>query len=419
MVEHFSRNESGKMVAVLTKIFGTANMDLAEDVVQDALLEAIGQWQIKGIPDNPSAWLFRVAKNKALNIVNREKYKRQYSAEAGHLLQSAWTAEPALDYLFSSTQIQDDQLRMIFTCCHPAITTDSQISLALKTICGLSIPEIARAFLTSEDNISKRLVRARQKIREQKIPFEVPQGHELEKRLQTVLDTIYLLFNEGYSASSGKDLIRYTLCQEAIRLTEVISTHPLIADKANVFALQALMQLNASRFKARQDAEGNIFTLEEQNRSLWDFELMEKGFVSLHKSTTSDQITVFHILAAISAYHCTAPDYQSTDWNSILSLYDKLMLLDPSPVVQLNRAIALSKAVGLKEAVSELKKMDDSPLLTSYHLYYSTLASLQIESGQFEDALPVLEKAIALTMLNAEKALLIKKRNICLAKKSE
>jgi len=406
------------MIAVLTKIFGTANLDLAEDVVQDALVEAISQWKTRGIPDNPSAWLFRVAKNKALNIINREKYKRQYSAEASHFLQSAWTAEPALDYLFSNTQIQDDQLRMIFTCCHPAITTDSQISLALKTICGLSIPEIARAFLTTEDNISKRLVRARQKIREQKIPFEVPQGPELEKRQQTVLETIYLLFNEGYSASSGKDLIRYTLCEEAIRLTEIISMHPLITAKANVFALQALMQLNASRFKARVDAQGNIYTLEEQNRSLWDFELMEKGFVSLHKSTTNDEVTVFHILAAISAYHCSAPDYQSTDWNAILSLYDKLLLLDPSPVVQLNRAIALSKAAGLEEAISELKKMGGSPLLNAYHLYYSTLASFLIESGRFEDALPVLQKAIGLTSLDAEKTLLMKKLNLCMTKKS-
>ena len=418
LVEHFFRHESGKMVSVLTKIFGTENLDLAEDVVQDSLIEAISQWQYRGVPDNPSAWLFRVAKNKALNIVNREKYKRQYSKEATHFLQSEWTAEPALNYLFSEQQIQDDQLRMIFTCCHSAISPDSQIALALKTLCGFSIPEIAKAFLTTEENINKRLVRARQKIREDKIPFEVPQGNDLEIRVETVLETIYLLFNEGYSASRGKDLIRFTLCQEAIRLTEIISTHPLITDKANVFALQALMELNASRFKARQDAEGNIFTLEEQNRSLWDFELMEKGFVSLHKSTTSDQITVFHILATISAYHCSAPDYQSTDWNSILSLYDKLLMLDPSPVVQLNRAIALSKAVGLKEAVSELKKMGDSPLLISYHLYYSTLASLLIESGQFEDALPVLEKAIGLTTLTAEKTLLLKKRNICLAGKS-
>ncbi len=406
------------MIAVLTKIFGAANLDLAEDVVQDALVEAISLWQTGGVPDNPSAWLFRVAKNKALNIVNREKYKRQYSAEANHFLQSAWTAEPALDYLFSDTQIQDDQLRMIFTCCHPSITTDSQIALALKTICGFSIAEIARAFLTSEENISKRLVRARQKIREQKIPFEVPQGRDLEKRLQAVLDTIYLLFNEGYSASSGKNLIRHTLCQEAIRLTEIISTHPLITAKTNVFALQALMQLNASRFKARQDADGNIHTLEEQNRSLWDFELMKKGFVSLHKATMDDEISVFHILAAISAYHCSATDYQSTDWNAILSLYDKLLLLDNSPIVQLNRAIAVSKAVGLPEAIAELKKMGDSRLLNSYYLYFSTLASFLMESGRFEDALPVLQKAIGLTPLPAEKALLLRKWKLCMTKKN-
>ncbi len=418
LVEHFFRNESGKMVAVLTKIFGIENLDLAEDVVQDAMIEAISLWQRRGVPDNPSAWLFRVAKNKALNIVNREKYKRRYSEESIHFLQSAWTAEPALDYLFSGTQIQDDQLRLIFTCCHPSITTDSQIALALKTICGFSIGEIARAFLTSEENINKRLVRARQKIREQKIPFEVPKGHELEKRLLAVLNTIYLLYNEGYSASGGKDLIRYTLCGEAIRLTEIISTHPLFTTKTDVFALCALMQLNASRFKARQDADGNIITLEEQNRSLWDFELMEKGFVSLHKSATNGHISVFHILAAISAYHCSAPDYQSTDWNSILSLYDKLLLLDHSPVVQLNRTIALSKAVGLEEAIEELKKMGSSRVLNSHHLYFSTLASFLIESERFEEALPILQKAIGLTPLSAEKALLLKKWKICMAKKN-
>ena len=419
LLDHFSRNESGKMIAVLTKIFGTDNLDLAEDVVQDALLEAISQWQNKGVPDNPSAWLFRVAKNKALNIVNREKYKRKYSAEASHLLQSAWTAEPALDYLFSSAQIQDDQLRLIFTCCHPVISADSQIALALKTICGFSIAEIARAFLTSEENISKRLVRARQKIREQKMPFEVPQGHELEERQQAVLDTIYLLFNEGYSASGGNDLIRFTLCEEAIRLAEIISIHPLITAKANVFALLALMQLNASRFKARQDSDGNIITLEEQNRGLWDFELMKKGFVSLYKSANGDQISVFHILAAISAYHCSASDYKSTDWNSILSLYDKLLLLDHSPVVRLNRVIALSKVAGPEQAVIELRKMGDSSLLNSYHLYYSTLASLLMESGLFEEALPILQKAIGLTPVAAEKVLLQKKWNLCKRKKSE
>ena len=416
LVEHFFRHESGKMVAVLTKIFGTENLDLAEDVVQDSLVEAISQWQYKGMPDNPSAWLFRVAKNKALNIVNREKYKRQYTKEATHFLKSEWTAEAALNYLFSEQQIQDDQLRMIFTCCHPAINPDSQIALALKTLCGFSISEIAKTFLTTEENINKRLVRARQKIREDKIAFEVPQGNDLEKRLHTVLETIYLLFNEGYSASKGNDIVRYEICEEAIRLAEIIATNTVIHAKSNVFALQALMQLNASRFKARQDSEGNIFTLEEQNRLLWDYTLMEKGFSNLEKSTTDYHISTFHILAAISAYHCSAVNYEFTDWKAILALYDNLLQIDSSPVVLMNRAIALSKVSGAAAAIIELKKIEGSPSLKSYHLYYSTLGTFYIELRQFNEAIPVLEKAVNLAPIPAEKSLIQKKLDLCLKK---
>jgi RNA polymerase sigma factor (sigma-70 family) len=281
LIDHLFRHESGKMVAVLTRIFGSENLDLAEDVVQDSLIEAIKHWGFKGIPDNPSAWLFRVAKNKALNIINREKYKTRYTTDVIHLLQSEWTAEPAADHLFSEKEILDDQLRMMFTCCHPSISSDSQVALILKTLCGFSIPEIAKAFLTNEENINKRLVRARQKIRESKIAFEVPAGKDLKEKLRVVLEIIYLLFNEGYSASTGQELIRYEICEEAIRLTEIIKGHPAIHDKSNVYALLALMQLNASRFRARQDAEGNIFTLEQQNRSLWDITLIGKGFLYL------------------------------------------------------------------------------------------------------------------------------------------
>jgi RNA polymerase sigma factor (sigma-70 family) len=230
----------------------------------------MNHWTYKGVPDNPSAWLFRVAKNKALTLLNREKYKRQYASDVAHYLQSEWTAEPALRHLFSEQEILDDQLRMIFTCCHPAISTDSQVALALKTLCGFTIPEIAKAFLTSEEDINKRLVRARQKIREDKIPFEVPQGKALEQRLGAVLQTIYLLFNEGYSASGGNGLIRYELCEEAIRVAEIIEAHSAIQNKSNVYALLALMQLNASRFKSRQDSEGNLLTMAEQaERSVW------------------------------------------------------------------------------------------------------------------------------------------------------
>jgi RNA polymerase sigma-70 factor (ECF subfamily) len=306
---------------------------------------------------------------------------------------------------------------MIFTCCHPAITPDSQIALALKTLCGFSIPEIAKAFLTTEENINKRLVRARQKIRDDKIPFEVPRGNDLEKRLPPVLETIYLLFNEGYSASRGNDIVRYELCEEAIRLAEIITGHPAIHTHSNVYALQALMQLNASRFKARQDAEGNIFTLEEQNRLLWDYGLMEKGFNILEKSTTADQqISTFHILAAISAYHCSAASYKATNWKGILALYEKLLQIDSSPVVLLNRAIAISKVSGAAAAVMELKKIEGSPSLQSYHLYYSTLGTLYIELNQVNEAIPILEKAINLAPLPAEKSLLQKKLNSCLEK---
>jgi len=413
LIDHLFRHQSGKMISVLTRVFGTENLELAEDVVQDSLIEAMEQWTYKGIPDNPSAWLYKVAKNKAINIINREKYKKQYSSDITHFLQSDWTAEPALEHFFSEQEILDDQLRMMFTCCHPSISTDSQVALTLKTLCGFSISEIAKAFLSNEENIHKRLVRARQKIREDKISFEVPYGSALEYRLQTVLETIYLLFNEGYSASVGADLIRNEICGEAIRLVEIIASHPAIQNKSNVYALLALMQLNASRFNARQDKNGNILTLEEQNRSLWNYELMEKGFVNLEKSTAAEQISIYYILATISAYHCSAPNYQSTDWKSILALYDNLFQIDNSPIVLLNRAIALSKVHGAEKAIGELEKIKKDQALKSYHLLYSTQAAFYIELNQFSKAISTLETAIELAPLQTEKALLDKKLAFC------
>jgi len=414
LVDHLFRHESGKMIAVLTRIFGLENLELAEDVVQDSVVEAIKQWAHNGIPDNPSGWLFRVAKNKALNIVNREKYKRQYSADTTQLLQSEWTAEPALNFFFSEQEILDDELRMMFTCCHPSISSDSQVALTLKTLCGFSIAEIAKAFLTTEENINKRLVRARQKIRENHVSFEVPNGKELDNRLQAVLETIYLLFNEGYSASTGKDLIRYEICEEAIRLTEIIANHAAIQNKSTVYALLALMQLNASRFAARLDAEGNILTLEQQNRSLWNLKLMGIGFPNLEKAALSDkEITIYHILAAISAYHCSAVDYKSTDWNSILTLYNQLIQIDNSAVVLLNRSVALSKVSGIEIAIAELEKLKDIPSMKFYHLFYSVLAEYYIQAQEFKKAVEVVETAITLAPLEAEKKFLQKRLEYC------
>ncbi|MEO8086571.1 MAG: sigma-70 family RNA polymerase sigma factor [Bacteroidota bacterium] len=413
LVDHLFRHESGKMVAVLARIFGMENLDLAEDVVQDSLMEAMSQWQYKGIPGNPSAWLFRVAKNKALNILNHEKYKRKYSSDVAHYLQSEWTVEPALNHLFSEQQIQDDQLRMIFTCCHPSISPDSQIALALKTLCGFSIPEIAKAFLTNDETINKRLVRARQKIRDDKILFEVPQEKELAKRLQTVLETIYLLFNEGYSASKGNDIIRYELCEEAIRLTKIISDDKTIQQKENVFALLSLMYLNASRFKARQDNEGNILTMAEQDRSLWDKQMINIGLNYLNEATKNGEVGVYHTLATISAHHSIAADFNATNWNGILSLYNHLTLLDHSPLVLLNRTIAIFKVNGAQSAIAEIEKIENLPSLQKYHLLYSTKAEFYIQLEQWDKATEYLKKAIDLSSIQAEKELLQRKFDSC------
>jgi RNA polymerase sigma factor (sigma-70 family) len=416
LVDHLFRQETGRLVSVLTRAFGSENLDLAEDVVQDSLMEALDQWQSDGVPENPSAWLFQVAKNKALNIVNRKKYKRQYSKEISHSLQSERLAEPTLNHLFSEQEIQDDQLRMIFTCCHPAISPDSQIAIALKTLCGFSIPEIAKAFLTTEENINKRLVRARQKIRENRIPFEVPQGSELENRLNTVLETIYLLFNEGYNASKGMEIVRNDLCEEAIRLTQLLITNETIQSKGNVYALLSLMILNASRFKARQDSDGNLLTMAEQDRSLWDKQMQSIGLSYLQRSTENNDISIYHILATISANYCIAPDYQSTDWGNILSLYDSLIKLDNSPLVLLNRAIVVSKVSGPEKALADLEMIKDNPALKSYHLFYSTKAELLTEINQFENAAHALQMAIGFAPLKAEKDLLARKLASCKAR---
>ena len=411
VIDHLFRHESGKLVAILTRIFGTHQIDMAEDVVQDSLVEAMDHWQYNGVPDNPSAWLFRVAKNKALNILNREKYKREYVREISYNLQAEEKAGVVLDS-FSKQAIEDDQLRMIFTCCHPAISPDSQIALALKTLCGFSIPEIARAFLTTDENINKRLVRARQSIRDARIPFEIPQKQELDKRLNTVLETIYLLFNEGYSASKGDDIIRYELCEEAIRLAQIVLSNNSFQRKENVHALLALMFLNASRFKARQDSDGNLLTMAEQDRSLWNEQMRGVGLFHLRQASKNESIGIYHILAAISAQYSIASDYESTDWRSILSLYDSLKQLDSSPVVLLNRAIVISKVHGTKEALAELQKIGDNPSLKNYYLFYSTQAEFFVQAKEFRQAIVSFERAIQLAPLQSEKELLRKKLTV-------
>lgn len=406
LIEHLFRHESGKMVSVLTGVFGSENLILAEDIVQDTLIEAIKNWTYGGIPNNPTAWLYIVAKNKTLNALKREKYQKKYAFELGHLPESPAIFELDTDQLFSEEGISDDQLRMMFMCCHPSISKDSQIVLILKTLCGFNIVEIAKAFFSSTDTINKRLVRARKKIRQDKIAFEVPKKHELNNRLDAVLEAIYLLFNEGYSASSGELLIRYELCEEAIRLTQIMVNNPYVTHQTNVYALLSLMQLNASRFKAREDEAGNIFTLEEQNRSLWDFSLMEKGFKNLELSSQQGEVSIYHILASISSYYCSAKDFRSTDWKSILELYDKLLLINNTPIIILNRAIILSKVHTVETAIRELERIKNEKTMQSNYLFYATKTELYIQLKNYAIARESLKKAIALAPLPTEKRML-------------
>lgn len=410
LVEHFFRHESGKMISVLTGIFGTSNFTLVEDIVQDTLIEAIGNWTYNGVPENPVGWLYTVARNKTLNAVKRESHLQRFISERSHLLNEECTGEGnVVAELFSEEVISDEQLRMMFMCCHPSISQDSQVALILKTLCGFSITEIAKAFLTNNESINKRLVRARKTIRNGNIPFEVPESSELDQRVDAVLEAIYLLFNEGYSASCGNELIRKELCEESIRLAEMLIDHKAIIHKSNLYGLQALMQLNASRFKAREDENGNILTLSEQNRSLWNYHIMEQGFLNLEKAANARHISKYHILASISAYHCSAKDFASTDWKSILKMYDKLLAVDDSPIVILNRAIALSKVDGAKKALRELSAIENKKAIKCNHLFYSVKADFQIQMNELKLAKKSLEKAIELAPLSQEKQILQKR----------
>ena len=406
LVDHFFRKESGKMIAVLTKLFGSNNLLLAEDIVQETLIEAINNWTYNGLPQNPTAWLYQVAKNKSLNAIKREGYQKKYVRETLNEPHTPQNIEINFESIFSEKEIFDDQLRMMFMCCHPSISPDSQIALILKTLCGFSISEIAKAFLTNNDNINKRLVRARKTIRQNKIQFEVPNKKDIADKLEVVLEAIYLLFNEGYSASSGEQLIRKELCEEAIRLSQLIADSPLVNNKSNVYALLALMQLNASRFNAREPDLGVIHTLEHQDRSLWDFQIMEKGFNNLKLAAEAEYISSYHILASISAYHCSARDFQSSDWNSILTLYNKLLLIKKSPVILLNRAICLSKLGFVEDAIEELNNIRQEKSMQSNYLFHCTMAEFSFQLEEFDKGIEELKKAITLAPTHAEKTLL-------------
>ena len=393
LVEHFFRNEYGKMVAVISKYVA---IETAEDLVQDTLLTAVEYWQHKGIPANPQAWLYTTAKNKTLNWLRKNKFERTYQNQVQE--QDLGTLE------FTDQLIVDEQLRIMLACCHTSISEACQITLILKVLCGFSISEIASAFCTNNETINKRLVRGRKKLKT--IGFNLEGANDLNLSQEVLLKTIYLLFNEGYFPSRKNQIVRKDFCLEAIRLTEIIVSNEKINQKENAHALLALMCLNCSRFEARTKKVDETIEMEQQDRTLWNQGLLNKGFYHLNEAQKNESISKYLILASISANHSVAQNYAQTNWEEILALYDVLLSLENSPIVRLNRLVAFSKVNGSKEAISELLKLKG---LAANHLYYATLAELYKDTKEYTEAINYYEKAISLVSNIRDKNFLIKK----------
>jgi RNA polymerase sigma factor (sigma-70 family) len=412
LTEHLFRHESARLVSMLTSVFGVRHIQLAEDVVQEALVRAFKTWPYYGIPANPAAWLMRTAKNLALDTLRREQWFREKEPEIARVMSDRLLDTRAEPGPISEEAVSDDLLCLMFACCHPVLTEEQQVALALKTVCGFGNREIARAFLVTEVAMAKRLTRARKALQEPEVVFAVPEGPELASRLQAVLRTLYLLFNEGYSATGGEQVVRRELCNEAIRLVGILAAHTAV-NRPEVHALLSLLCLNAARLPARMDALGQIVRLDRQDRSRWDAALIQRGMRHLALATRGESLSEYHVQAAISACHCTAADDATTDWRRILSLYDDLLAMAPSPVVRLNRAVAVAKIHGPAQAIRDIQNATEGGALHEYYLTHAVLGDLEVQRERRTAAAAHFERALSLTELAPERALLTARLREC------
>jgi len=395
------------MVAVLVNIFGTENVELAEDVVQDALVNALETWKFLGIPDNPKAWLYRVAKNKAIDIIRRKKHSRNFdfSDPQKQLLTSEYTLVTTMENYWQESYISDEFLGLMYACCHPEISRENQITFTLKTLCGFSTREIARAFLTSEDTISKRIYRAREFFRKNKIRPEIPAAEEVVLRTSAVLGTIYLIFNEGYNSTHSDRLIREDLIFQSMHLCR-----SLLENKKTrlpeVYALMALMCFHASRNDSRLTPEGEVIVLSGQDRSTWNKEMITLANDYLNKAAFGEKITTYHLEAAIAYEHCVAKNFKDINWKAILGYYDTLLSISFDPVVCLNRCVAVLEWEGPAKAMEAIQELADNRQIHKYYLYHAVLGELYKRLGVKEKATQCFEKAIELTHSNQEKRFL-------------
>jgi RNA polymerase sigma-70 factor (ECF subfamily) len=407
LVEHLFRHEAGQMLATLTHVFGLANLELAEEVVQEALLQALRRWPFQGVPDNPRAWLLRAARNKALDLLRREAALRSREQELERRLAERQArlevAGPPDD-----GALADEQLAMIFACCSPALSPESRVALTLKAVSGFSVAEIARAFLADEPAIAQRLVRAKRRIREAGIALALPSAAELPARLDSVLQVLYLVYNEGYGAHAGEDLVREHLCDEAIRLAQLLASRP-DTGLPRLHALLALFYLQAARLDARVDGEGNLLLLDEQERSRWDQGVLALGVSQLGRAARGDELSEYHLQAAIAAVHASSPSAAETDWSQLLALYDQLLALAPSPVVALNRAIALSMVDGPEAALASLDELSDGAALKNYRLLPAVRADFLRRLGRSAEAAACYREALTYPCTDPERRFLLRR----------
>ncbi len=393
-VERAFREESGRAVATLVRLFG--DIDIAEEAVQEAFVVAVERWPRDGVPPSPAGWIITTARNRAIDRLRRESSRDQRHEQAARLR--------ADDEPKEAGPVDDDQLRLIFTCCHPALAPEAQVALTLRLIAGLQTPEIARSFLVAEPTMAQRITRAKNKIRAARIPYRVPSDAELPDRLKPVLSVVYLVFNEGYIATSGDDLIRSDLCAEAIRLGRLLLA--LMPDEPEVKGLLALMLLTESRRAARTSEHGDIVRLAEQDRSRWNHDLIAEGHALVRECLRRNAPGPYQIQAAINAVHADARDARDTDWHQIVQLYDQLVAITPTPVVALNRAIAIAEVEGPERA---LEIVDALPL-DGYHLFHATRADLLERLGRHDDARAAYDAAIDRATNSAERRLLEARR---------
>ncbi len=399
LVEHFFRHETGRLHGALIRLLGVHNLTLAEDVAQEALLRALRTWSMGGVPPNPSAWIMRVAMNLARDALRHQRMSgSKETAIITHLEQTRSTPAAIAE---GDQEIRDDALRLLFVCCHPSVAADAQVVLALKVLCGFSTGEIARAFLTSDAAIEKQLTRTKQKIQSSGIAFDIPEGESLAPRLDGVLSALYLLFNEGYKASAGERLLREELCQEAVRLTSLLVEHPA-GGTPRSHALLALMLLTAARFPSRLDEHGDLLRLDDQDRSKWSQPMIERGLMHLVTAAQGNELSEYHLQAGIAACHCTASDYASTDWDRILRHYDELYRMKESPVVALNRAVAVANLHGPQAGLDAVAEISQRERLESHYLLHAVVGELHWRLKNHRAAAESFRRALQLAHVGPE-----------------